>query len=55
MTSDDFDTSQAVYCQFLDADSKSGTSFALHDVSEAQDSCKVKKVTVQMGYRNGLW
>ena len=43
MTSDEFDTWGVVYSQFVGADSKSGISFALNNVPEAQDSCKVEK------------
>ena len=31
------------FSQFVGADSKSGISFALNNVPEAQDSCKVRK------------
>ena len=56
MTSDDFDTWQVVYSQFVGADSKSGISFALNVVPKAQDICKVRnKITVEMGYGNGPW
>ena len=50
MTSDDFDTWRVVYSQFVGADSKFGISFALNNVPEAQDSCKVR----QNNGRNGL-
>ena len=43
MTSDDFDTWRVVYSQFVGADSKYGISFALNNVPEAQNSCKVTK------------
>ena len=43
MTSDDFDTWWVVYSQFVGSDSKYGISFALNNVAEAQDSCKVRK------------
>ena len=43
MTSDDFDTWRIVYSQLVGADSKSGISFALNNVPEAQDRCKVRK------------
>ena len=44
MTSDDLDTWRVCNSQqFVAADSESGTSFALNNVPEAQDSCKVRK------------
>ena len=52
MTSDDFDTWRVVYSQFVGADSKSGISFALNNVPEAQDSCKVRKNNGRNGLRN---
>ena len=58
MTPDDFDAYfdwRVVYSQLVGADSKSGISFALNNVPEAQDSCKVRKITVEMGYGNGPW
>ena len=55
MTSDDFDIWRVVYSQFVDPDSKSGISFALNNVPEAQDSCKDSKITVEMGYGNHPW
>ena len=50
MTSDDFDTWRVVYSRFVGADPKSGISFALNNVPEAQESCKVR----QNNGRNGL-
>ena len=54
MTLDDFDTWWVLYSQFVGVDSKSGIRFALNNVPEAQDSCKVRK-KVEIGYGNGLW
>ena len=51
MTSDDFDTWRVVYSQFVVADSQSGISFVLNNVSEAQDSCKVRKNNGRNGLR----
>ena len=51
MTSEDFDTWLVVYSQFVGADSKSGISFALNNVSEAQDSSKVRKYNGRNGQR----
>ena len=53
MTSDDFDTWRVVHSPFVGSDSKSDISFALNNVPEAQDSCKARKITVEMCYRNG--
>ena len=50
MTSDDLDTWRVTKSQFVDADAKSDNIFALNNVPEAQDSCKVK----QNNDRNGL-
>ena len=43
MTSDDFDTWRVLYSQFVGADFKSGISFVLNNVPDAQDSCKARK------------
>ena len=51
MTSDDFDTWRVVYSKFVVADSKSGISFALNNVPEAQDSYKVRKNNGRNGLR----
>ena len=51
MTSDDFDTWRVVCSQFVDVDSKYDISFALNDVPEAQDSCKVRTNNGQNGLR----
>ena len=50
---DDLDTWQFIYSQFVCADSKSGVSFALNDDPEAQGSCKLRIITVEMSY--GKW
>ena len=50
MTYDDIDTWRVIYSQFVDADSKSGIGFALNNILEAQDSCKVRR----NNRRNGL-
>ena len=55
MTFGDLDTWRVIFSQFVDADSKSGISFALKNVLEAQDSCKVKNITVEMSYGNSPW
>ena len=41
MTLDDFETWRVVYSQLVGAGSKYGSGFALNNVTEAQDSCKV--------------
>ena len=50
MNFDDLDTGRVIYSQFLGADSKSGISFALSNVSGAQDSCKVRIRTAEMSH-----
>ena len=37
----------------LDADSKSGISFALNNDPEAQGSCKLRIITAEMSYGHG--
>ena len=49
MTSDDFETWRVVYSQFVGAESKSGISFALNNVSEAEESCEVRQNHCQNG------
>ena len=51
MTSDDLYTSRVLYGQFVGADSESDTSFALNNVPDAQDSCKVRKNNGRNGLR----
>ena len=51
MTSDDSDTWRVVYSQLVGAESKSGINFALNNVPEAQDSCKVRKYNGRNGLR----
>ena len=51
MTSDDFGTWWIVYSQIVGADSKTGISFALNNVTEAQESCKVRKNNGRNGLR----
>ena len=51
MTSDDLDTWRLLYSQFVGADSESGISCALNNVSEAQDICKVRKNNGRNGLR----
>ena len=55
MTWDEFDKWWVVYSQFVGVYSKSGISFALNNVPGAQNSCKVRKNMVEMGYGNGPW
>ena len=50
MTLDDLDTWPDVYSQFVGVYSKSGISFGLNYVPEAQHSCKVR----ENNGRNGL-
>ena len=52
MISDELDTWRLLYSQFVGADSESGISFALNNVSEAQDICKVRKNNGRNGLRN---
>ena len=47
MTFDDLDTWRVTYSQFVGADSKYGISFALNNDPEAQDSCKLRIITVE--------
>ena len=51
MTSDDLYTWRVVCSQFVRADSKPGISFALNNVPEVQDSCKVGKNNGRNGLR----
>ena len=51
MTSDDLDTLRVIFSQCVCDDSKSGISFALNIVPEAQDSCKVRKNNGRNGLR----
>ena len=53
MTFDDLDTWRVTYGQFVGADSKSGISFALNNDPEAQGSCQLRIITVEMSYGNG--
>ena len=56
MTSDDLgdlDIWRVLHSQFVGAGSESGIGFALINVPEAQESCKVRKITVKMGYGIG--
>ena len=55
MTFNDLDTWRVMYSQFVGTDSKFGITFALNNVPEAQDSCKVRNITVEMSYGNGPW
>ena len=55
MTFDGLDTWRVICSQFVGADSKSGISIALSNAFEAQDSCKVRNITVEMSYGNGSW
>ena len=50
MTSGDLDTWRVICSQFVGADSESDIGFALNNVPEAQNSCKVR----QNNGRNGL-
>ena len=51
MTSDDLDTWRVLYSQLAGAESESVISFALNNVSEVQDSCKVRKNNGRNGLR----
>ena len=53
MTSGDLDIWRVLHSQFVGAGSESGIGFALINVPEAQESCKVRKITVKMGYGIG--
>ena len=53
MTSDDLEIWRVLYNHFVGSDSESDISFALNNVPEAQDNCKVRQITVEMGYGNG--
>ena len=55
MTFDDLDTLRVMYSQIVGADSKYGISFALNNVPEDQDSCKVRIITAEIRYGNGPW
>ena len=50
MTLDDLDIWLVIHSQFVGTDSKSGISFVLNNALEAQNSCKVTNITVEMGY-----
>ena len=52
MTSGDLDIWRVLHSQFVGASSESGIGFALIDVSEAQESCKVRKNNGRNGLRN---
>ena len=51
MTSDDLDAWRVVCSQFVGADSESGISFAVNNVPEAQNCCKVRKNNGEIGLR----
>ena len=51
MTFDDLETLWVIYSQLVGDDSKSGISFALNNVPEAQDSCKARKNNGRNGLR----
>ena len=55
MTFDDIDTWRVIYSQFVGVDSIFGISFALNNVSEAQDSYKIRIITAEMSYGKGPW
>ena len=52
MTSGGLDIWRVLHSQFVGVGSESGIGFALNNVTEAQESCKVRKNNGRNGLRN---